>query len=375
VVVGAAWWVRRGDWVLPGAALACFAIWVFSERTQSPYVTAKALVLLSPLLLLIAVRPLVERDRGARTPRWLARVVAPALAAVVVVGVVASSWDALRVSPVGGRAHLTELRQLRPLVGRDQTLFLGNDDFVRWELGGVPATAVIFGGLVQPTRPQKPWAYARPLDLDSMDSAFLNRFRWVITTRDAAGSAPPAQLRLVRETRDFSLYERTGTLPRRDVLAEGEGPAARLDCRSPDGYAISRAPGVAGVRLGPVGVLAAPLLPGARGVVRLDLTPGAWDLVTPYTSTVPLDVEGPGLDATLPPNYDRPGPRWPIGRITVARAGTVTLRLRAHDPWLAPDRPAAFPAAIIAVPAFGERVVPLRRACGRLVDWYRITPR
>ena len=47
VVVGAPWCIRRGEWAAPIAALVAFAIWVASDRTQSPYVAAKALVILT----------------------------------------------------------------------------------------------------------------------------------------------------------------------------------------------------------------------------------------------------------------------------------------------------------------------------------------
>ena len=75
VVLGAVWAIRRGEWMLVGAAAAAAAIWAMSDRTQSPYVAAKALVLLTPLLMIV-------RGPGARrgcTPR-------PLGAALVVAG-------------------------------------------------------------------------------------------------------------------------------------------------------------------------------------------------------------------------------------------------------------------------------------------------
>src|SRR6185503_18592973 len=43
--IGTIWALRRGRWLLPAAAAAVLAIWRYSEETQSPYVTAKALMI------------------------------------------------------------------------------------------------------------------------------------------------------------------------------------------------------------------------------------------------------------------------------------------------------------------------------------------
>jgi hypothetical protein len=75
----------------------------------------------------------------------------------------------------------------------------------------------------------------------------------------------------------------------------------------------------------------------------------------------------------LPANLDRPGPRWPIGRVVVPPSGSVTLRIHAANGWftlLTPAEAGAYMTSIIATPVGTERVVPLREACGRYVDWY-----
>ena len=115
-LAGAVWWIRRGDWVIPATALACFVIWLAGEATQAPYVTAKALVILSPLMILTALRPLVEGTSPPAFPRWTF-FIGPLVAGLLVFGVLRSSWSALRFSPVGPRDHSTELRTLRPLLG------------------------------------------------------------------------------------------------------------------------------------------------------------------------------------------------------------------------------------------------------------------
>lgn len=373
VVFGAVWSLRRGEWMLVAATFATLLIWAVSDRSQSPYVAAKGLVMLSPLLLLVAVRALAERDipgRGMPSWWWLA---APVLAALLLVRVGDSSYGALVQSRVGPTDHMRELRALQPTLAQRPTLFLGNDDFLRWELGETPVGAPVIGFQVLPIRTQKPWAYGQNYDVDSLDAGTLNQFDWVIAPRDAAASTPPQQLRVVRRTRDFVLYRRTGTIPPSEVLAESDGPAAPLDCRSPRGRALLRAGGVATIREAPVGVPAPPLSPGVATTVELPLRRGRWDLVASYLAPRPLEVEAAGLRTTLPANLDRPGVRWPIGRIAVTRSGPVAVRLRATDGRLTPDTEAAVPGTIVAVPVGGTRTVPLAEACGKLVDHYRVT--
>lgn len=376
-VYGGAWCARRGDWALPAAALGMLLAWVFADRTQSPYNASKALAMLSPFVLLLATRPLVERRGwGAGVPRWWG-IAAPLVLLVLAGKVVVSSGEALRASPVGPRDHLVELRTLRAQLGGRPTLFLGDDDFVRWELAGVPLDAAVIGFPALPLRPQKAWQYGQAIDVDTVEPSELNRVDWVIAPRDAAASAMPPQLRLVRTTRDFALWRRAGTVADRSILPEHGGVAgARLDCRTAAGRALARRPGVAAVRTPPVAVPAPTLAPGARATVRIALPAGRWALMATYGGTFPVHVAAPGLATTLPANLDRPGTRWPIGTVDLARPATLALRFRVDDVWLSlsPPTDVAVLDSVLAARVGDERTVPLRQACGRYVDWYRVAP-
>lgn len=68
VVVGGIALIRRGRWMLPLAAGAAVLVWVYANHAQSPYVAAKALVIASPLVLLVAVFAVVQRA-PRRVPR------------------------------------------------------------------------------------------------------------------------------------------------------------------------------------------------------------------------------------------------------------------------------------------------------------------
>lgn len=366
VALGVVWALRRGRWMLPVAAGGAMLIWAVSTQTQSPYVTAKALVIASPLLLVLAVLPLVDGRRWR--PAWLAVLAGVALFALVGV----SDVRALRSTPVGPTDHATELRGLRSYLAGRPTLFLGNDDFIQWELAGTPLGALVLGGTPLDVQPQKEWAFGQALDFDSADPELLNLFEFVITTRDAAGSAPPENLKLVRTTPSYEVWRRTGPIVPRSILAEGQMPGAVLDCDTPAGRKVLRGGGVAGIRPEPVVGPETALAPGGSATVDLPLGPGAWFLEAPYDSPFPIEVTGPGLRATLPANLDHPGPRWPIGRVVVDGRGPTTLTFSAErDPLLAPADEVAELASVVASRDAPDRIVPVRLACGRYVDWYR----
>ena len=371
VIFGVAWSLRRREWMLPAATGGALLIWTVTDRTQAPYVAAKALVLLAPLLMVVAVRPLVERDAEAwPMPSWW-RLAAPALAAVLVVRVIGSSADALTFSQVGPTAHADEVASLRSLLDGRPTLYLGNDDFTRWIFAGVPVRSPVIGFQSMDLRPEKPWVYGDNYDIDSLDSATLNEFDWVVAPRDAAASAPPSQLRLVRRTTSFDVFRRTATIPPRSVLAEGPVAAVPLECATPQGRAIVAGGGVAAVRDPYVSVSVPVIAPGATLTVELPLTPGRWDLVTPYGGPRPVEVSAPGVRTTLPANLDRPGPRWPIGRITVTRTGLVPVTIHPTSEWLTPASALTYMTSVAAVPVGTQKTVPIAAACGSLVNWYR----
>jgi hypothetical protein len=87
---------------------------------------------------------------------------------------------------------------------------------------------------------------------------------------------------------------------------------------------------------------------------------------------MPVTVTGPGLERNLPGNLDRPGPRLPIGQVTVPQRQKVTLTFEVDDNWFVPQSAIALFRYVVATPA-GERdrIVPVAQACGEYVDWYR----
>jgi hypothetical protein len=136
LALGLRWSVRRGERVVPAALGAALVLWLYALIDGTPYQEAKALVLLSPLVALIAVRGLVA---GGAVP----------LAVVYLLAAGGSSVLALANGPVGPASYspaLAELRQqLRTsnfrgsLLVRASQSFLDDEhgrDYLVWELRG-----------------------------------------------------------------------------------------------------------------------------------------------------------------------------------------------------------------------------------------------
>lgn len=370
--IGTVWALRRGRWLLPAAAATALAIWRYSEQTQSPYVTAKALMIASPLLLLLAVLPLAEGGVAGRRSRWPWFALS-LLCLGLFLQIGKSDLRALRFSPIAPAGLAHQLETFRPVVEGKRTLFLGEDEFIRWQLAGAEVDPVaVASAQVLPLRGEKDWQDAEAIDFDTVRASTLNDYTYVVSYRDAAASAPPPQYRLVGATEDYELWKRTGKVPERMTLEEGEWSGATLECDTPAGREILAGGGVAAVRRPPFRIpLASQVRAGETFNTSLDLPPGTWELQMPYISPYPIEVKAPGLRRTLPASLSRFGPRLPVGRVTAHAGQSLPLSLHVEDHWLSPPTAVATLAYMTATPRGGERVVPVAEACGRYVDWYR----
>jgi hypothetical protein len=382
-VFGAYWAFRRGRWLLPLAAGGSMVIWALSIHSQSPYVVAKALVIASPLLVMLAVFPFVDDDGAPESVRTLwGRIkgrpltvgLAALLALLVFFRVGVADVRALRVSPVGPTDHVEQLREIEPLMHGKHVLYLGGDDFIEWEL---PRTAVkpmiLSGGEYVPFNPAKPFAPSTTVDWDSVAAPILNKYDYVLTTRDAGSSAPPPQFHLIATTPEYQLWKRAGQVSERSILAgEANGASgAVLECDTPEGRKILERGGVAGVRPQPIVVQPPYVVAGTSAPMTLELPAGAWELSLPYTSPRPVEVEDGPFHRTLPANIEPLGQRWPLGRVKSDRQPS-TMNFTVSKNALTPAGAAAILGPIVATPAGSrDRVVPIARACGHYVDWYR----
>jgi hypothetical protein len=385
------WWIRRRRPELPGAAAVTLGIYAFARATASPYYSGKALAIaafavgvMTTTALVLGLPPL-RRPRRVRT-----RLVAPAVAVVVLIACAWSSALALRGARVAPSAHSDELASLRPLLNGAPTLYLGENDYIPWILRGVKlAFPYINLGRAQVElvqRPDKPWNRELGFDFDDVDPVALDRFRFVIGPRTPYASAAPDNWRQVRVTRSYVVWKRGGTTRTRSVLPESGAPGAVLACGSP----LARSAGHAAVRAPPVVVAPSQVRlrdgrppkraqfdrvkieSGDVARVRVQLPSGRWTISLQYVSPVSIQVRaGSGPPVSVPPSLEGPGAYWRAGDVTTSGGATVVSIHAASAPFLAAFKSVLLGSLVFTRVGDSDRLVPLRAACGHYVDWYR----
>jgi hypothetical protein len=158
---GLRWWWSRGERAVLGALAASAALWLYALVAGTAYQEAKALVILSPLVMLVSVRAVMEMAPGLPEARRILRrrslaylfpgrarlarekLVVGALGGAFLVGAGVSSALALVNGPVGPSAYSSALAELRPKLGSGSILVLAPDellsdehglDYISWEL-------------------------------------------------------------------------------------------------------------------------------------------------------------------------------------------------------------------------------------------------
>ncbi len=422
LLVGVAWWVARREATIPIALGASGALYLASLPTSGDYSQAKALMIMSPLAMLVAVKPLLWelpawRGRaflsmaqkssataedgggggdpaGRRRRAVLVRLGWVALAVAFVGGSVYSSFLVLREAPVGPPGHGAELRAFLPIVHGKPVLYAGQDRYAAYELLGADTHVplVEFPDTTIAANPEKPFdtgnAYS-PIDFDSFDRLTLDRFPYVITGRAAWNSQAPPNFKRVAATSSYVLWERTGKTPERHVLLEGTEAGAKAGCASPEIRILLNEPGRAslfpGAVIGPKrdwdqgSVLGT----GEQTSQSLALPAGTWNLSIQYFSPFDLTLSAPGFQKTLKAALDgeRPptislannGQYWPAGRYR-SDGGKTRFTLRSADASTLQSLTGfdgkAYVGELVAVPAKPHREVALADACEGWIDWY-----
>ena len=374
---GVLWSLRHRKLLLPAAAGAAVLIWWRADRTQSPYVSAKALVIAAPLIMALAVRGLL----AARVQSFWGQAVRLALAAVFTGLAAYSSYQVLRNEPVQAPEAARELASFQRTIGSSTVLFLGDDDFAPWQLrpAAVSALSPNTPRLNPPAaRPNKPYVAAQPLDFDSIDPPDLDHYRYVITTSTPYASQAPANFRLVASEPMYALWQRTGpTIPRLVIEPPG-APGAVLDCRSAAGRRLQRASGEASITTRPVLLSGPAFAAGGSGAAQLPLPTGQWEVSVQYVSSFDVRIAAQGKNWTMPAYLGRVGPVFPVGSVTGRGAGApVTMTFHSARPSSITGTGdllySAFPVIAATRIPQAQRIVPLREACGQYVDWYRLT--
>jgi hypothetical protein len=423
LLAGVAWWVSRREATIPIALGAGALLYLASLPTSGDYSQAKALIIIAPLAMLVAIRPLLTefpRRRAEMSPSagrrdektdvggqigpsaaggghfgpWL-RVGWAVLTVAFVAGALYSCFLVLRDAPVGPGGHGAELRAFLPILHGQPVLYAGQDRYAAYELLGADTHVplVEFPDPEVSPNPEKPFdtgdAYS-PIDFDSLSRGTLDHLSYVITSRAAWNSQAPPNFKRVATTPSYVLWKRTGPTPEnRHVLLEGTEASAYAGCDAPEVRILLANRGRAGLFPGAVigqkgswdngSVLGT----GAETSQSLRLPAGAWNLSLQYFSPFDLTVSAPGFEEPLKAALDgqRPntislgnnGQFWPAGRyeskggkvrFTIVAADATTLQsLSGYDG-------KAYVGELVAVPAKPHRTVPLSQACNQWIDWY-----
>ena len=407
ILAGGVWWLRRRQYAVPIALLACAVLYLAALAGSGEYSQAKALMIGAPLAMLIAIRPLLVEHAGDRLPGssriprrtrksagWVG-IAWAGLGVLFVTGAVYSSLLVLRDAPIGPPGHGSELRAFMPILGGESVLYAGQDRYAAYELTGADTHVplVEFPDADVSPNPEKPFdtgdAYS-PIDFDSFSKGTLDRFPYVITGRAAWNSEAPPNFRRVASTPSYILWKRTGATPEdRHVLLEGTEAGAKVKCASPEIRILTANPGRAGLfpaaAIGGKGEWSpdSTLQTGERASQTLNLPRGHWQLSLQYFSPFGLTLNAPGFDQSLPAALDgqRPstislasnGQFWPAGTVD-SPGGEVRFTVTAAEASTLQDLSGYSGRAelgeLVAVKAEPHRTVPLAASCGHWLDWY-----
>ena len=372
---GLLWALRRRQYLLPAALATSLIIWWRANATQSPYVAAKALVIVAPLVMALTLRALFT----VRPPDRAVRALMLALTVAFCACAAYSTYLVLRNEPVQETQSGRELAAFASRIDDANVLYLGHDQYAPWALRPA-AVATIDPNLVSQAgaeaNPAKP--FSGQLDFDSVTPSSLDRFAFVITSNSTYASQPPSNFRLVESRRLYSLWQRVGPTAPRLSLDPAGAPGAVLNCATPAGRRLRRSQGVASLMAKPVTTAGPGLLPGASATFELPLPEGQWELSIQYNSDFTLDLGAEGHQWAMPAVTPLPQSFFAVGQVQGhGAASPVALTFHLSKPSALTSEGGLLYANVGGVAATRvpdtRRLVPLGRACGQYVDWYRVT--
>ncbi|MCE3266556.1 MAG: hypothetical protein K0S15_1265 [Solirubrobacterales bacterium] len=423
-LAAAAWGLGRAlarrETALPAALAAAAVGYLAALAVGTPYTQAKSLAVAAPVVMLITLRGLLAADpledegepAGVKEATWwppaplrpLVRFGVPLLAAAFTAAALFSTLLPLRQSAVGPGYHVDELKSFRPVLDGDDVLFLGRDNFISWELLG----SEVYTPIRNPYDTEPVWSLYRatpinakfdwdnvPPDLPD-DRRSLADFDWVITTSAMFNSEAPPEFAVAERTRDFVLWQRRGAGDGdRRTLREPIYPGATVNCANSDVSGLGRLDGNATVFpvapvIGKAWEPSPDITEAGAAVEELLLRPGRWGISIQYASTQQMVVSAPRFRQVMRANllFRGPAPYYPAGVLRVnqpKKRDSVPARrdeLRPIRFTVEVDGPPNAIADVfgtesraylgrIAATRLGPRSrIPLRRACGRYLDWY-----
>ncbi len=396
------WWRSQPRSPYPLAFLACAVIYLISLPWVGDYSLAKALVIASPITMVVILTALLSGPKGGWKPSqgmdfgaWVT------LTALFVVGATASSLIVLRDASVAPPGHAEELGAFKKRLKGKSVLFADQDRFAPYYLTGSQVSVPLaeFPDPNVTENPKKPFqgeSGQGVVDFDSFDAETMQHFDYVVTTKAAFQSQAPPFYEKVAETNSYILWQRVGEAVSRPILSEATLPARLADCSYGGGkYFSTEVEGSATILPKTVLALRDEWKPhpnlrlGESASLTLDLTPGFWFLslqyFTPQGFTLSTDqgferVVKPAIDGQRLANLETgsTGQFWPAGVIEVKKAGPVRITVKANEP----TRLQKFTGysrvtklgRLAAMFGKGRRRVEMNQICNQWVDFFRRVP-
>ena len=399
------WWYRQPRSVYPMALIACVVFYLLSLPWVGDYSLAKALVISSPIVMVVVLTALLSgpptgagqtTPAGSESTRKATRVGWYSFAAVFVGLAAASSLLVLRDASVPPPGRAGELIAFQEVVAGSKVLYADQDRFGAHYFPGADVSLPL-EDLPEPdvkADRRKPFggdSGQSIVDFDSFDAETLNSHDYVVTTAAGFTSKPPPAFELAGETSAFKLWRRTGKVFDRPTLKEAPLPAKLVDCQNEGGRYYSGIEGQA--VLLPETVLGRfdewtpdnEIAPGGSASQTLALDAGSWRVSIQYLSPDGLTLKAPGLNRELEPSIDGQrisnlstasfGQFRPAGQVEVSRTGPVRFTVRTARPSFI-QRITGYSRETklgrIALTRPGPReLVPMSEICDRWVDFFR----
>ncbi len=223
-LLGALQLLRLRRFALAGWIALTLLVWIVLSRTATTWVDAKALVLTSPVLVLLAwggVAALlgarhdrggaVGTERGARRsrPTSLAAAGAALLALALAGGALASDLAQYHSSNLAPTARYEELASLgKRFAGRGPTLFTDFDEYSLYVLRRLDVGGPDFVYPPRPAAGELAVAYGHPVELDRHPPSALAAYPLIVTRRDPSAASPPAAYALAWQGTYYEVWAR-----------------------------------------------------------------------------------------------------------------------------------------------------------------------
>lgn len=241
---GALQLLRLRRYALAAWLAAMLLVWLVLSTAATTWVDAKALVLTSPLVVLLAWGGLaalpgdavrVRRGRRPRSTRSarahaVAGLATGALALALIGGMLASDFAQYRSSNLAPTARYEELAAIdKRFAGRGPTLFTDFDEYAMYvlrhlDVGGPdfvyppPALAALAGG------------YGLPVELDRASPPTLASYPLIVTRRDPSTAPPPVAYALAWQGVYYDVWARRSRAVPALAHVSASQPHAPLSC-------------------------------------------------------------------------------------------------------------------------------------------------